>query len=163
MVELGFFSDERVELLYGVIVRMSPHGPRHDAAIEKLTELLVLLVAGRASVRVQSAFAASDGSEPEPDIAIVPKRDHRDTHPSEALLIIEVADSSLALDRGAKAKLYAESAVPEYWVVNVREGVVEVYDAIEAESYSRVVRYARGEQIEIGALPNATVSVDAFL
>jgi Uma2 family endonuclease len=72
MVELGLFEGERVELLYGVVVQMSPKGTRHDAVIQRLNQLLVPALIPRAGVRIQSAFAASDGSEPEPDIAIFP-------------------------------------------------------------------------------------------
>ena len=75
MVELGMFEGERVELVYGVIVRMSPKGPEHESALERLTEIFVQRIAGRATVRVQSAFAASGGSEPDPDLSIVPRKD----------------------------------------------------------------------------------------
>lgn len=73
LVEMGAFEGQRVELLYGMVVAMSPHGPPHDSSIEELNELLVRALAGRARVRIQFAFAASDGSEPEPDVAVVPK------------------------------------------------------------------------------------------
>src|SRR5262245_31776495 len=109
MAELGLFADERVELLYGVIVRMTPKSPPHDSGIDTLTELLVLALHGKATIRVQNAFAASDHSEPEPDLAVVPKADYSRAHPTAAWLIVEVAHSSLRTDRGVKAKLYAES------------------------------------------------------
>src|SRR5688572_7583925 len=83
MVDLGLFEDDRVELLYGVITTMSPHGPDHDDAIERLSSRLIPSLATRAKVRIQSAFAASEGSEPEPDLAVVPPRDYRQAHPSE--------------------------------------------------------------------------------
>lgn len=163
MVELGLFADERVELLYGVIVSMSPKGPEHDSAVERLTELLIQRLGGRASVRVQSAFAASDGSEPEPDVAVVPRGDHRRAHPHEAHLIVEVADSSLATDRGAKAALYAESGVPEYWIVNVRDGMIEVHDEIVRGAYTRVVPHRAGARIAVGAFPDVVIAVDEIL
>src|SRR5688572_1840129 len=99
LAELGLFEGERIELIEGAIVRMSPHGPAHDSTIDRLTELLVIALRGRARVRVQGAFAASDDSEPEPDVAVIPPRDYDDAHPTEAWLIIEVADTSLAKDR----------------------------------------------------------------
>lgn len=159
MVELGFFRDERVELLYGVITSMSPKGPPHDSAIERLTELLVQALAGRATVRIQSAFAASDGSEPEPDVAIVPRGDYRSAHPTSAFVIMEVADSSLATDRGVKASLYAESGVEEYWVVNVRDGIVEVYGEIVRGAYTRVLPYRPGGKIAFGRFPDVEIAV----
>ena len=97
----------------GQLGATSPHGPRHDSAVEELTEILVRELAGRARVRIQSAFVASDGSEPEPDVAVVPKGDYHDSHPTSAWLIMEVAESSLRKDRGLKAQLYAESGVGE--------------------------------------------------
>jgi Uma2 family endonuclease len=102
LVELGFFDDEAVELLYGFVVPMSPKGAPHDASIQWLTERLVPALAGRASVRIQSALIAGE-SEPEPDVAVVPPAAYRDRHPSEAWLIIEVAEPFLEKDRGAKA------------------------------------------------------------
>jgi Uma2 family endonuclease len=163
MVALGLFEDEHVELLYGILVEMSPKGPPHDSAIERLTELLVGKLAGRASVRIQSAFAASDGSESEPDVAVVPRGNHRGGHPTQAFLIIEVADSSLAIDRGVKARLYAECGVPEYWVVNVRDGIVEVHTEIVRGAYTRVQPYRPGAQIPSTGFPDIEIAVSDVL
>jgi Uma2 family endonuclease len=163
MVELGIFEGERVELLYGVIVRMSPKGAPHDSAIQRLTALLVPALLGRATVRIQSSFAASDGSEPEPDVAIVPLGEYRDEHPSSASLIIEVADSSLTVDRGVKAQLYAESGVAEYWVVNVRDGIVEVHSEIVAGAYTRVEPFRRGDELRPAAFADVLIAVKDVL
>jgi Uma2 family endonuclease len=163
MVAAGLFEDERVELLDGVILAMRPHGPEHDSAIERLNEILTRAVVPRATVRVQSAFAAGDGSMPEPDLAIVPRRDWSREHPGEALLVIEVAQSSLAKDRGAKARVYAESGVPEYWVVNVVDGIVEVHTDPVRGAYTRVTPHAVGERVVLGAFADVVVEVkDVF-
>jgi Uma2 family endonuclease len=163
MVELGFFENERVELLYGTVVRMSPHGAPHDATVQRLNELLVLALHGRAGVRVQSAFAASDGSEPEPDIAVVPPGDHDAAHPSAAWLIVEVADSSLVKDRTVKGKLYGESGVSEYWVVNLADAIIEVHTEIVGGSYSRVTPYRKGESIALRQFPDVQIPVTGAL
>ena len=163
MVELGWFEDERVELIYGVIVKMSPHGPEHDAPLSRLTELLVQGLIGRARVRVQSAFAASDGSEPEPDLAVVPPGEYDDAHPSAAWLIVEVAKSSLAKDRGPKARLYAESGVPEYWVVNLVDGLIEVHTEQRDGLYRRVIRHGRGDVVRCDRFPELEIPVGAVL
>lgn len=163
MQELGLFQDERVELLYGFIVRMPPKGPPHDSAVQRLTKLLVPRLVGRADVRVQSAFAASDGSEPEPDIAVVSEGEYRDAHPSEALLLVEVADSSLSVDRTIKAQLYAESNVPEYWVVNVRDRIVEVHTDIVRGAYTHVRPYRTGEEIALQRFSDVVIAVDDVL
>src|SRR3954468_3813768 len=102
LVALGAFENERIELLEGALVAMSPIGPPHNSAVQKLNELLVLALHGRAAVRCQSSFAAHELSEPEPDFAVVPRADYDTDHPSQAYLIIEVAESSLATDRGKK-------------------------------------------------------------
>lgn len=163
MVELGLFEGERVELLYGVIVRMSPKGAPHDSAIDRLNERLVVALAGRATVRIQNAFAASDGSEPEPDVAVVPRAEYRKEHPSQAFLIIEVADSSLETDRGTKARLYAECGVEEYWIVNVRDGLVEVQSEIVRGSYARVIPYRAGSSIRLAHFADIEIAVNDLL
>src|SRR5262245_14765251 len=87
--EAGLFQDERVELIDGVIVRMAPRGEPHDTTIERLNELLLPPLVGRARVRIQLAFAASEYSEPEPDVAIVPRDEPRTDHPGRATLLVE--------------------------------------------------------------------------
>lgn len=163
MVEAGVFGQDRVELLFGMIVRMTPHGPPHDATLDRLAEILFAAVPPATKVRVQSSFAATDGSEPEPDLVVVPRRDYDDAHPSEALLVVEVAVSSLAIDRGAKARLYAECGIPEYWVVDVVGKVVEVHTEPEGSSYRTITQRRKGDTIELVALPDLLVVVDTFL
>lgn len=163
MVELGMFEGERVELLEGMIVQMSPHGPEHDSALERLNEILVKALTPRASVRVQSAFAANDGSEPEPDLAVVPRRDWSKQHPTEAHLVVEVAKSSLAKDRGVKAPLFASSGVPEYWIVNLVDRIIEVHAEPVRGAYTRVTPYRRGERVPIVSFPDVAIDVDAII
>lgn len=163
LVALGVFEGERVELLYGVIVQMSPHGPPHDSVLDRLTKLFVQGVGDRARVRIQSSFAASDGSEPEPDAALVPERDYDDGHPDVAYLIVEVAESSLNKDRGVKAKLYAESNVSEYWVVNLVDRRVEVFRAPASGRYTEESIAQKGEVLRPLAFPDLAIPVDAIL
>jgi len=163
LAQLGAFDDERVELLYGSLIAMSPQGPAHDFAIQKLTRMLILTLADRADVRVQSAFAAGDHSEPQPDVAVVPRGDYSAAHPTEALLVVEVADSSLKKDRTVKARLYAERGVPEYWVVDLRGGVVEVHSEIVNAAYSRVTPYRTGAVIRLQRFEDVVLTVAEFL
>ena len=120
-------------------------------------------LAGRATVRIQSALAASDGSQPEPDVAVVPRGDYRTAHPTEALLVIEVADSSLATDRGTKARLYAECNIPEYWVVNVRDAIIEVHTEIVGGAYTRVEPFRAGASIRLVRLPEVEIPASEVL
>lgn len=163
LAELGAFDDERVELLYGSLIAMSPQGPAHDFAIQKLNRMLILALADRADVRIQSAFAAGDNSEPHPDVAVVPRGDYGTAHPAEALLLVEVADSSLKKDRTVKARLYAERGVPEYWVVDLRGAVVEVHSEIMNGAYTRVTPYRTGGVIRLQRFDDVALSVADFL
>jgi Uma2 family endonuclease len=133
---LGLFEDERVELLYGVLVSMSPQGPAHNEVIDRLTECLVPALLGRARVRIQGAFAASEDSQPELDVAVFPRDNYREAHPTHALLVIEVSELSSDKDRGIKKELYAAAGVPEYWIVNLAERVVEIYARPENGFYA---------------------------
>jgi Uma2 family endonuclease len=163
MVEIGLFENERVELLYGVVVRLSPHGPEHDGVLDRLTELLVQALAGRARTRIQSSFAASDGSEPEPDVAVVPRAEYDDAHPNVAWLIVEIAKSSLAKDRGPKARLYAESTVEEYWVVNLVAQTLEVFTEPTNGLYARTQVYRRGDKVRLKHFSDVEIDVTAIL
>lgn len=163
MVALGMFEDERVELLEGVIVQTSPQGTKHSAVIQRLTHLLVQTLGARAAIRIQSPFAASDGSEPEPAVAVVPPQDYDDEHPSTAYLIIEVAETSLAKDRGVKAKLYAANGAPEYWIVNTVDNLIEVHTEIISGSYTRAQPYRKGDAITLQRFPGVQLNVDDIL
>jgi Uma2 family endonuclease len=163
MVESGFFRNERVELLGGMLVEMSPQNPRHANAIQRLNDLLAPALAGRASVRVQLPLALTDDSEPEPDIAVVTPGTYRDAHPRTALLVAEVAGESLQKDRRFKADLYAAAGVPEYWVVNLRDDLIEVHLEPLAGTYTRVTPYASGEMVRPRAFPDVEVPVSAVV
>ena len=128
MGEIGVFNDRRVELMGGEIIEMSPIGPLHASVVAQVTRLLNRLFPEH-HVRPQLPFDASDDSEPEPDLALVPGEpgDFREAHPKQVALMIEVADSSLRYDRGRKASRYAASGVADYWVINLLARRVEVY------------------------------------
>lgn len=136
MGEAGIFKeDEHVELLSGVLVAKEPQGGGHGTIIEFLTGLLVRGVGDEHNVRVQLPLTLEQHSEPEPDFAVLPAHRPRSSlpHPTTALLVIEVARTSLRIDRGIKAKLYALAGVPEYWIINLKDMVVEVHRAPDAQ------------------------------
>jgi Uma2 family endonuclease len=159
LVELGAFENERIELLEGVLVPMSPIGPPHASAVQKLTELLVPALLGRASVRIQNPFAALENSEPEPDVVVAPRSDYDTAHPADAYLVIEVSDSSLKQDRGVKKRIYAECKVPEYWVVDLVQRRIEVYTDPLDGLYRSTVAYERGQTIRLQCFPDVEVRV----
>ena len=149
LVKLGVFEDERVELLYGTLVAMSPQDPQHTSPIGRLTMLLVPALAARAIVRVQCPLVACDESEPEPDFAIVPLGDYRADHPDFANLVIEVAASSLKKDRGVKAPLYARSGFQEYWLVDVPGRCIEIRRRPRDGRYDELRTLRTGESIRL--------------
>lgn len=129
MGEAGVFrEDERVELLGGVLVVKEPQGGGHGSMMEFLNGILVRGVGPSYGVRVQLALALGSHSEPEPDFAVVPARTRgaARVHPHTAILVIEVAKTSLRIDRGVKAALYARAGIPDYWIINLKDSVVEV-------------------------------------
>ena len=123
MAEVGILKcSERIELIRGEIVKMSPQGRRHRAFTDNLNQLLAVRLDGRAIVSVQMPIVLADDTEPEPDVQIlrrrtVPYKD-READADDALLIIEVAQSSLPYDRSTKLRLYAAAGILEYWVVD---------------------------------------------
>lgn len=147
MSEVGILGeDDRVELIRGEIVQMSPPGRRHRAFVDNLNQLLVLRLAGRAIVSVQSPVALADDTEPQPDLAVLRRRPvpykERDAHAADVLLLIELADTSLAYDRSTKLRLYAEAGIPEYWVVDCAAETVETHRTPGPEGYRDVSRVA---------------------
>ena len=159
--------DDRVELLEGVVVAMPPSNPPHAAAVSMVMRALIEAIGRRAAVRVQSSFRAGLYSMPEPDVAVVPghERDYDKAHPRTALLLVEVAEWSLPQDRVTKRAIYAAAGVPEYWIVNLRDGWVEVLRAPDrpARRYTETFIAHRGERITLVALPEASVAVDELL
>jgi Uma2 family endonuclease len=160
MIAAGLFQNERIELIRGVIVQMSPQNSPHAAAIQMLTRLLLPPLLGRADVRVQLPFVVGDDSVPEPDLVQVEPKYFKDAHPDRAFLVIEVANASLKFDRQDKAELYARAAVPEHWVVNVGDGIIEQHSEPAGGSYARVTPFRRGETIAPLAFPDVAVRVD---
>jgi Uma2 family endonuclease len=126
---MGLFDHLRVELIGGEIVQMPPIGPEHGSTVDQTMQSLGRRLPTKPYyLRVQNPLRLGD-SEPVPDIAIVPGKpsDYRTQHPTTALLVIEIADTSLEYDRTEKMSLYAAAGIPEYWIVNLVERCVEVY------------------------------------
>ncbi len=164
LVELGVFAeDERIELVRGVLVAMTPPKPPHASATSELTEKLMVALAGRAKVRCQQPLAATEDSQPEPDISVVPIADYWDHHPDRAYLVVEVAYSSVRIDLGVKAGIYAEAGVAEYLVVNLADDVVEVFRDPAPDGYRDHQRVGRGEVVRVAAFPDVELAVDDVL
>ncbi len=157
MIEAGILTKEdRVELLNGQLIKMSPIGSRHAACVDKIDELLKKLTADKALVRVQNPVITNSLSEPEPDIAIVKRKDnyYADGHPKpdDVYLIIEVADSSLEKDRQTKLEIYASANIPEYWIINLDKKEVEVYQSPFKNTYRSKKLFFPEDAIELPRL-----------
>lgn len=160
MVALGIIEeDEKVELLRGAIVTMSPQSEPHMRVIVWLDRLLVRALPDEYDVRPQGPFAADDWSEPEPDFAITRREPERRDHPREALLIIEVSVSSLHKDRHAKQIIYAENGVPEYWVVDAARATVEVFTQLAKGGYRQHVVLRDGDVLRPHLLPQISIPI----
>ena len=165
MGEAGIFKPaDRVELIRGEIIEMSPIGSRHIAFVNNLNQLLVVRLVGRAIVSVQNPVALSDDTEPEPDLAILRLRSepaYKDVEPwgNDVLLLIEVAETSLSYDRNTKLRLYAEMGIPEYWVVNSPAASIEIHRTPEADGYRDVRRVSGDATVTLQAFPDVALTL----
>jgi Uma2 family endonuclease len=165
MVETGILTqDDRVELIEGEIVEMSPIGDAHAAFVANLTHLLVNGFGDRSRVWVQGPVRVPPRSKPQPDLALLRPRSYvrSGARTEDALLFIEVSDTSLRYDRTVKQRLYARAGIPEYWIVDATTETVEVYRAPAGERYADVQHPARGSTIAPLAFPDTPISIDAI-
>jgi Uma2 family endonuclease len=168
MGQVGIFSeDDRVELINGEIVKISPIGEPHASCVGRLTQTLILLLRRRVIVWTQNPIVLDDYSEPQPDLAILrPRADfYRQAHPrpEDVLVVIEVSDTTLEYDRKVKVPLYASAGIPEMWLVNIPEERVEVYSDPAGGEYQTARSYARGRRLQSHTLASLRVSVSKVL
>ena len=172
MAEAGLFEGRHVELIEGRVVEMSPMGSLHATAVALTARALEKAFGQGYFVRWQMPLAAGETSEPEPDVAVIAGdvRDYREAHPTTAVLIVEVADTSLAYDRFEKASLYARAGIPDYWVLNLIDRQFEVRrnrgpDASQpfGFGYADVKVLSSVDSITPLSMPQATVSVTDLL
>ena len=162
--EAGILTeDSRVELIEGELIDMAPIGGPHMRLVNRLTRLLVPAVGDLGVVSIQNPVTLPPDAEPQPDVtilkpvaagaaAVVPG-------PDDVLLLIEVADTTLAYDRNTKLKLYARAGIAESWIVNLQSKCLEVYREPTARGYSRKIEFASGDTISPLALPSVEVTV----
>lgn len=163
LVKQGVFGNERVELIFGQVVQMSPIDPAHSESVRRIYRRLLLALDTRATITCQASFAATDDSEPEPDTYVSPLGDYWDEHPSRAYLVVEVAKSSLRYDRGEKAFLYGISQVDEYWIVDHVHGLVEVRRDRQDGAWKTITTHRRGDTLAPLAFPDVTIDVADIL
>lgn len=167
MAQAGILrKEDRIELIDGAILVMSPIGLRHQACVDRLTGFFARELGLRAIVRVQGSIRLDDRSEPEPDLAVLQPRTDYDTHPARpdcVYWVVEVMETSASYDRGYKLGVYARAGIPEVWLVDLKQGRVEVYRQPSMEGYLESRPYPRGQMVSPEAFPDFTLAVDAIL
>jgi Uma2 family endonuclease len=173
MIQTGILTkNDPIELIEGCLVQKLPRGPLHDTILDGIRECLSLLISAEWRFRIRSAITTLD-SEPEPDVvvAIGPSNRYSDRHPApdDIALVIEVADSSILFDREIKGRVYARAGIVGYWVVNLKDRIVEAYTdpSGEAEnpaySTKRVYRASDVIELRLGELGVVTVPAKDLL
>jgi Uma2 family endonuclease len=172
MGELGWFQDQRVELLEGEIIQMPNPGNPHCISTDNTAEVLRdVFPREHYWVRMQMPLDLGLASEPQPDVAVVPgPKSSYQAHPTTALLLVEVSDNTLAIDQGRKASLYARAGLADYWIVNLVQRQVEVYRqpvpdpmAVYGYRYADVTIAKPGDEVSPLAAPQVRIAVSALL
>jgi Uma2 family endonuclease len=168
MFESGLFADgDRVELIRGEIIKMSPIGRRHAACVDRCNYTFAHKLGTKVIIRIQNPLALDNTSEPEPDVMVLKyKKDfYRSGHPqpTDVLLLIEVADSTIESDRQLKIPLYAEDGITEVWLIDINSACIEVYRYPTDQGYQDIQKYYRGQNLSILAFPDISIAVDEIL
>lgn len=162
LAEVGILKpDDRVELIEGEIIVMAPVGDPHVNAVDRLTEVFVIAVAGKARVSVQNPVRLSPRSEPQPDLLILKRESFgRAGRTEDVLVLVEVSDTTLRYDRNVKLPLYARHAIPHVLSADMTSGAVVHYFEPHDGGYRQNARYVRGDTFTLEILPSVTISVN---
>jgi Uma2 family endonuclease len=167
MIELGLLKDcEKAEIIEGELIKKMTIGDRHAAVVNLLNRFFVKNVSDYVLVSVQNPVRLSDYNEPEPDVALADLRKYdgkRHPQPAEIILIVEVSDSTLKYDRDVKLALYAEAEIPEVWIVNLPNDIIEVHQKPSVGIYQLAKIFKRGETLASEILPELSIAVNEVL
>jgi Uma2 family endonuclease len=168
MANAGIFrEDDRIELLDGEILEMTPIGSRHAATVDRLNQLFSDRARRRAIVRIQSPIRISERSEPQPDVALLqPRADfYAQAHPGpeDVILVVEVAETSVEVDRSVKVPLYARAGIPEVWLMDLSGDCIEVFQEPSPQGYQEIQRVRRGDRLAPRAFPDLDLAVHDLL
>ena len=168
MGQAGILSeDDRVELIEGEIIQMSPIGKIHALFVMRLNRLFSKLFSRYAIINVQNPIYLSEDSEPQPDLTLIqlPLEMYMKSHPKpeNIFLIVEVSDTTLDYDQTVKIPLYARAGIREVWLVNLMEEILEVYRNPSPEGYTHIERYRRGQTLSLVAFPDIPILVQDIL
>ncbi|MEB3339980.1 Uma2 family endonuclease [Okeania sp.] len=168
MAESGILTEnDRVELISGEIVKMSPIGLRHAACVNRITKLFFRHFLERAIIHVQNPIRLNNQNELQPDLSLLQERDDfyegKYPQPEDVFLLIEVADSSIKYDRETKMPLYAKNGISEVWLIDINQQLVEVYRQPQGNSYQNVQQFFQGDILTIEAFNDINLAVDKIL
>jgi Uma2 family endonuclease len=165
MIESGILTKyDRVELIRGEIIEMSPIGTKHAAGVRLLSNKLGQCLGNRIILSIQNPVVLNDNSQLQPDVSLLKPRDdfYATAHPQpqDIFLLIEVADSTIEYDREVKIPLYAEANIIEVWLVDINEQIVEVYQQPTAAGYQHIQKFASGQTLSIPAFFDVNITVN---
>ncbi len=168
MAEMGVLKEgDRVELIQGEIIEMSPIGTGHAACVRRLQLLLSEKLGKRALCDTQNPIQLGNNSQPQPDVTLLQPRDDfyatQHPQPADIFLLVEVADTTLEGDRTIKIPLYAEHHITEVWLVNLSENCLEVYRQPTATGYQIVSKFYLGDTLSLQTFPDITINVNQIL
>ncbi|AVZ31193.1 Uma2 family endonuclease [Nodularia spumigena CS-584] len=168
MLESGILrEDDRVELIRGEIIEMSPIGTKHAACVKCLNKLLYSKLGDRVLIAIQDPIILTNKSEPQPDVALLKPRDdfYETAHPQpqDIFLLIEVADSTVMYDREEKIPLYAEAKIMEVWLIDINAQIVEVYQQPTAAGYQVMQKFTCGQSLSITAFPDVNITINEII
>ena len=166
MAEAGILhEDDRVELIEGEIVEMTPISAHHASVVRKLNRVLGQQVGDEFLVDVQNPVRLDERTEPQPDLAVIRARDYRRSlpGPEDVLLVIEVSDTTLAYDRNVKLSLYARAGVPEVWIPDLGNEALECHTEPSGDGYRYAERAQRRDPVSSSTLPGLSVDANAVL
>ncbi len=168
MLDAGIFTeDDRVELVEGDIIAMMPIGARHAACVKRLNRLLSRVLGEQVIISVQDPLRLDEKNEVLPDVTVLRFRPdfYANAHPGpeDVLLVVEVAETSLAYDREIKVPLYGRYGIPEFWLINLRDNVVEVYRRPFAQGYKETLVFEKGDTLTPALLPDVHIAVQEIV
>ncbi|MGK7394298.1 MAG: Uma2 family endonuclease [Candidatus Cyclobacteriaceae bacterium M3_2C_046] len=163
MAETGILTEaDRVELIHGEILNMSPIGSKHMAVVNRLNKLLAEYLTNDEIVSIQNPVRINDLNVPEPDISVLKYREdfYAQQHPGgqDVLLVIEVSETTFAYDKEIKLPIYASAGIPEYWIINLEKTEIEVHKLPSGDVYKFITIHRAGDKVD---MPGAEVGFDA--
>ncbi len=167
MIDLGLITDyEKAEIIDGELIKKMTIGDKHAQKVDLLNRFFVRNVSDDVRVRIQNPLRLSDFNEPEPDIVLADLTKYdgsRHPRPEEVILLVEVADLSLRFDRNKKLPMYAEAEIPEVWIVNLKDNIIEVHQKPSIGIYQLTNIFNRGETLTSKAMPELRLKVSEIL